>query len=260
MPIDRCQLTIEMQVETVKQGKENDLDSSPKVLGYIRVSSKKQAKKGLSLNVQREKVKDFASEKKLNLIEIIEDGGTSAESLDRKGIQEVLRRLDRGEADGVVVVKLDRLTRLVRDWACLVEDRFGRENGPVLFSVMESFDLRTPNGRFFGNLIISFSQMELEAGVDRSEAVMGEKREKGQRLGTIPFGKRLDSDGKSLVTDFDELATLNEMVCLCNQKWNLRAIGEHLDANGFKSRSGRPWATSSIAKLLSQFFNGGGTS
>ena len=63
------------------------------------------------------------------LIDVIVDAGESGKSLDRPGIQEALDRLDRREADGIVVAKLDRLSRNVGDWNWLITEYFGEKPG-----------------------------------------------------------------------------------------------------------------------------------
>lgn len=84
-----------------------------KVLGYVRVSTEEQSESGHSLGAQREKLKAYAALYDLELVEIVEDGGQSAKTLNRPGLQRALKILRNGEADGIVIVKLDRLTRSV---------------------------------------------------------------------------------------------------------------------------------------------------
>ncbi len=223
---------------------------SPKVLGYVRVSSKKQAASGLSIEVQKDKVRAFAELHNLPLTDVVEDGGRSAESLDRPGIQQVLHRLDVGEASGLVVAKFDRLTRIVRDWASLVDERFGADGGPTLYSASESLDLRTPNGRFFGNLICSFSQCELETGVERTESVMGAKKSRGELLGNVPYGFMVAADGKTLVGCPIEANALAFMIGLKTKGLKLKEIVKELDDFGYYPRSGGKWALSTVSQLL----------
>jgi site-specific DNA recombinase len=225
-------------------------EEKTKVLGYIRVSTKAQANEGFSLPVQKEKVRAYALQNGLDLVDVIEDGGRSAESLDRKGIREVFARLDAKEVSGVVIAKLDRLTRSVRDWAGLVEDRFGVNGGARLYSASESIDLTTANGRFVANILISCAQCELETGVERSESVMGDKRTKGQRLGTIPYGSKLGDDGLTLIPCLSELETLLFMRWLRDSGMTLKEIASNLDETQYPTREGKPWQVSTISKLL----------
>src|SRR4051794_7553353 len=96
-----------------------------RVIGYVRVSTDEQARDGVSLAAQIEKVGAYARLYDLELVDIVTDAGASAKTLDRPGFARVLAMLDAGEVDGVVVVKLDRLTRSVADLATLLDGYFG---------------------------------------------------------------------------------------------------------------------------------------
>ena len=95
-----------------------------KTIAYLRVSTEKQADRGVSLDAQRAKLKGYAELYELDLVEIIVDAGESAKTLDRPGLQRALRMLKAGEAEALLVVKLDRLTRSVVDLGTLVERYF----------------------------------------------------------------------------------------------------------------------------------------
>ena len=100
-----------------------------KVIGYIRVSTEEQSKDGVSLDVQREKIEKYAQLYDLELIEILQDAGASGKTLERRSVRQLMARLDSAEAGGMLVAKLDRLTRSVRDWSALIERDFGTGRG-----------------------------------------------------------------------------------------------------------------------------------
>ena len=85
------------------------------VVAYLPVSTDGQADAGVSLEAQRAKVNAYAQLYDLDLVEIVVDGGISAKTLDRPGLQRALDLLEAGKASGLLVAKLDRLTRSVRD-------------------------------------------------------------------------------------------------------------------------------------------------
>src|ERR1700722_6247794 len=95
-----------------------------RTIAYLRVSTDKQADRGVSLDAQRAKVEAYASLYDLELVEVIVDAGASAKTLDRPGLSKALGMLKTGQADALLVVKLDRLTRSVRDLCELVERYF----------------------------------------------------------------------------------------------------------------------------------------
>ena len=92
----------------------------------------------------------------LDLVDLVVESG-SAKSLDREGLQNVLGRLQSGEANGIIVTKLDRLTRSVADLGKLVETYFQEH---ALLSVSEQIDTRSAAGRLVLNVLASVSQWE----------------------------------------------------------------------------------------------------
>ena len=100
-----------------------------KVIGYIRVSTDEQASNGQSLDSQRVKLEAYASLYDLELVEIIEDAGQSGKTLKREGLPHALAMLRSGKAEGLLIAKLDRLTRSVGDWQILIDGYFGEKAG-----------------------------------------------------------------------------------------------------------------------------------
>jgi site-specific DNA recombinase len=95
-----------------------------KAVAYLRCSTEDQATRGVSLEAQRAKVEAYAGLYDLQLVAVVEDAGVSARTLDRPGLQKALAMLARGEAQALIVLKLDRLTRSVRDLGELLEGPF----------------------------------------------------------------------------------------------------------------------------------------
>src|SRR5687767_15740860 len=90
-----------------------------RAVAYIRVSSEQQAESGLSLEHQREKVRAAASLHDLALQAVIVDAAESAATLERPGMRRVLELVRAKKIDALIVLKLDRLTRNIRDLADL---------------------------------------------------------------------------------------------------------------------------------------------
>ncbi len=92
-----------------------DAGARTRVVGYARVSTEDQAREGVSLAAQRAKLEAYATALDLELVAVREDAGVSAKTLDRPGLRAALEDLRAGRADALLVPKLDRLTRSVRD-------------------------------------------------------------------------------------------------------------------------------------------------
>ena len=130
-----------------------------KTVAYVRVSTDKQADAGQSLEAQRAKVESYAGLYDLELVEVIVDAGVSAKNLSRPGLDRALAMLKSGKAEALLVVKLDRLTRSVRDLGELVEHYFASGKAALL-SVSEQIDTRSAGGRLVLNVLASVSQWD----------------------------------------------------------------------------------------------------
>src|SRR5436190_23109858 len=95
----------------------------PLALLYTRVSTAEQADEGASLNAQREILAAEAGRRGWDH-EVVADEGHSAKSVEaRPGLTAALQRLDAGEADVLLVLRVDRLSRSVSDFAARSEER-----------------------------------------------------------------------------------------------------------------------------------------
>lgn len=216
-----------------------------RAIGYVRVSTDKQADHGISLDAQRAKIEAYASLYDLDLIEVIVDAGASAKTLDRPGLQRALTLLKSGKADALIVVKLDRLTRSVSDLGTLVEKHFQKA---ALLSVAEQIDTRSAAGRLVLNVLASVAQWEREAIGERTSAAMQHLKAQGKRVGHIPFGMRLASDGIHLEQDPTEHTALEIISTLQSQGLSLRAIATELNSRGILNR-GNQWNHVSVSRI-----------
>jgi site-specific DNA recombinase len=222
-----------------------------RVAGYARVSSEDQARDGVSLDAQREKVRLYAGLHGLDLVDVVTDAGVSAKSLDRPGLSRVLGLLDSGGAAGLVVFKLDRLTRSLGDWSALIDRYFGERGGRSLMSVSESIDTRTAAGRMVLNIMMTVAQWERETVVERTRTAMSFKRSRSERISRfVPYGYRLEPDGRTLTPDPAEAAALGEMRAWRAEGRPLRWIAAELVRRGVPTRTGVPWSHVTIGKLL----------
>ncbi len=219
-----------------------------RVIGYIRVSTDEQATQGVSLAAQAAKVRGYCNLYDLEMVELIEDPGASAKTLERPGLERALEMLERGAADGIVVAKLDRLTRSVVDMAALVNDYFGERAGKSLFSVADAIDTRTAAGRMVLNILVSVSQWERETIGERTRDALRHKRTVGEVYGPTPLGYTV-ADGR-LVEVAGEMRAVAEVQRLAQTGASLRAICAAMDAAGHRTKRGGPWRPSSVQSIL----------
>lgn len=213
------------------------------------MSTEKQADKGVSLDAQRAKVQQYAALYDLDLVDVIVDAGVSAKSLDRPGLGRALAMLKKDAAEAILVVKLDRLTRSVRDLGELVE-KFFASGKWALLSVGEQIDTRSAAGRLVLNVLGSVSQWEREATGERTSVAMQHKAASGEYIGgDLPYGYKLDADGVHLVEDDAEQAVLRQARVLREAGLSLRAVAGELARRGFRSRRERPFAPAQVARM-----------
>jgi len=201
-----------------------------KAIGYARVSTDKQADRGVSLEAQTEKIRAMAVVHNAELVDIIVDGGESAKSLNRPGMERLLALVDSGAVEAVIVAKLDRLTRSVKDLCTLLE-RFERRE-VTLISVAESLDTGSAAGRLVLNIMTAVSQWEREAIGERTRDAMSHKRSLRERVGNIAFGYRLSSDGVHVEPEPTEQATIAAVAELRSNGMSLRRIAKDLNRRG----------------------------
>ena len=218
-----------------------------KVFGYIRVSTDGQGVSGLGLADQEAKVRGYCDLYGLELIEVVKDIA-SGKSLLRPGLQGILEGLHRGDAEGVVVAKLDRLTRSVKDMGALLDsyfrDRFG------FFVVQEQIDTRSASGRFVLNLLTSVAEWERETIGERTKAAMAQKKARMEYIGgRVPFGYDITPE-KGLVENPMEQSIIERIKSLRAKGLTLQEIADDLNNEGLLTKTQRPWSFGTVARVL----------
>lgn len=224
-----------------------------RVVGYIRVSTEQQADGGVSLAAQRSKLEAYALALDLELVAVHVDPGVSAKTLARPGLQAALAALAAGEADGLLVAKLDRLTRSVRDLGDLVDRYFASRFS--LLSVADAIDTRSAAGRLVLNVLTSVAQWERDATGERTRTALDHLRKSGVRLGAPALGwhrsPETDADGRRILRSADrEAATVARIRELSGEGLSLRAICARLDAEGLGTKRGGRWAPKTVRAVL----------
>jgi len=191
-------------------------------VGYIRVSTGEQAEAGASLPAQRTAIEAEADRRGWDLVEVFEDAGVSGKSMSgRKALQAALSAVETGEASGLVVSKLDRLSRSVVDAVSLLE-RSQRE-GWTLVCCDIGVDTSTPSGEAMASMMATFAQLERRLIGQRTKDALAARRAEGVRLGRPPTLPRKVVE--RIVRDRDS-----------GMGWT--AIGRRLDAEGIPTAHG----------------------
>ena len=115
---------------------------------YIRVSTNFQFEEGYSVGAQTEKLEKYCNYQEIDNYDLYIDGGYSGSNLNRPEMKRLIKEIQEGKVESVVVVKLDRLSRSQKDTIYLLEDVF-EANDVGFISLNENFDTTTPYGRLF---------------------------------------------------------------------------------------------------------------
>ena len=216
-----------------------------KVIGYARVSTDEQAKSGLGLEAQIAKIRSYADLFELTVTEIVIDDGISGKNLKRPGLIKAIRAIKAGEAEGMLVAKLDRLTRNVADLGTLVQNVFDKAE---LYSVSEQINTKNAAGRLVLNVLVSVAQWERETICERTSDALQAKKARGEKTGgNVPFGFEV-VNGK-LIENEAEQAVIEKIKELRANGLSLRKIAEKLNDEGIETKTGKAWNAMQISRI-----------
>lgn len=205
----------------------------PRAIGYIRVSTEEQARSALGLEAQERAILLAAEQRGWDLVDVVTDAGLSGSRKDRPGLQSALARMRRKEAQFLVVAKLDRLSRSIRDGADVI-DQASRQ-GWALVDLGSGVDMSTPAGEMVAGVLLSAAQYERRLIGVRTKEGLASAKARG-----VPLGKP---------TSYPDDVLLRVRV-LRETGQSLRKIAEALTADGVKTTKGGTWYASSVRSLL----------
>ena len=218
-----------------------------KTIGYVRVSTLHQAEEGVSLEAQRTKIQAYGDLHELELTEIIEDAGLSGKSISgRPGIKKVIELVKSRKIDNVVVYKLDRLARNLKE-ACEVSELL-QKKGVSLHSISEKNDTGSATGKLFYHVLSAMNQWEREVISERTVTALSLKRSKNERIsGHAPYGYKFNCD--NLVEDDKEQEVIRIIHDLTSRNYTIQGIIIYLDEHGYSNRNGNKFGIPAIWKI-----------
>ena len=216
---------------------------------YVRVSTDEQAKEGYSIPAQLRMLNAWAVVKGATDVTEYVDDGYSAKNLRRPAVKRLIDDCNARKLDAVIVWRLDRLSRNLRDMLVTIEDVF-KANNVEFVSATENIDTSSPSGRLLLNILGSVAQNERENTSVRTTMVMNELAKQAKHLGGRPlYGYSVDQDMRYVL---DPVRA--EAVRLI---FRMRAAGHSypeiiaaLDAAGHKNYSGQSFTKNTIFDML----------
>lgn len=210
------------------------MGTGDKVIGYIRVSTAEQGESGAGQEAQRRELRDEARRRGWQLVAIEEDIKSGKAVNDRPGLQRALDACRRGDVAGVMVAKLDRLSRSLPDFARLLED--AQKHGYNVVALDLGVDLSTPAGEFLANVMASAAQWERRIIGQRTKDALAEKRAQG-----VVLGRPVTIDA----------ALAKRIRTMRGKGTTLQGICDKLNAEGVPTaRGGSEWRPTSLRAVL----------
>jgi len=217
-----------------------------RVVGYIRVSTEEQAREGISLQTQREKIEAWTSAMDGELLSIEEDAGISGKMIrNREGLQRAIELTCIKNAV-LVVYSLSRLSRSTRDTLSVAE-KLGKA-GADLVSLSERIDTTTAAGKMVFRMLAVLNEFERDQISERTSAILQHKKSKLEAYSPTPYGYR--REGNKLVSDPEEQEIVHRIRALREEGSSLREIAGQLNQEGIASKHGGRWYASTVRYIL----------
>lgn len=224
-----------------------------KAISYVRVSTNEQAFEGISLAAQTQGIRAYAAFKGMTLVHELSDSGVSAGKplQEREGGRRLFDYASQPRIKAVIAYKLDRLFRDAAD--CLEVTKLWDELGVDLHLVAlggQPIDTSTAMGRFFLTIMAGVAEMERNLIAERTKAAMSHLKSQNKRVGGIPYGYKLHTDGRTLVKEPEEQRVIANARALRQDGLSLRKVSAALEAKGMCSRTGRPFQANQIKRMI----------
>lgn len=238
-----------------------------RAIGYIRVSTEEQGRVGHSLDMQPDRIRQWCALYDIHLVDVIADTGISAGVAlhKRPGGKQLLERLRAGEADAVIVYRLDRLFRNAQHGLNFIRDELDLR-GVALQSITEKIDTTTPTGRLMLTMMLGVAEYERDVVRERTRATSENLRQRGRVYGTTPFGCVAVGGN----WDDTQGRVIGQQLFRCPSTWAHRelivelrgphdgkaqlsynAIAEQLDLRGIRApEGGKRWQKTSISRVI----------
>ena len=152
----------------------------PRCAIYIRVSTEEQHLNGLSLPAQKKALTEFAEKNNYTIVGCYADEGISARKpmKHRRGLLLLLEDVKRDKIDMILVTKLDRWFRNIKDYN--ITEEILQTHNCHWKTIYENYDSSTANGQMVINIMLSVNQAECDRTSERIKAVLDYKRSIGE--------------------------------------------------------------------------------
>lgn len=216
---------------------------------YIRVSTTHQIDKD-SLPFQREELINYAKYALgIDDFEVFEDAGFSGKNTDRPKYQEMMSRIRNKEFSHLLVWKIDRISRNLKDFTEMYEEL--KSYNVTFVSKNEQFDTSSAMGEAMLKIILVFAELERKLTAERVYSIMLSRAEKGLWNGaTIPLGYKWSDEKKFPVIDENEASTVKYIYDLYNKYQSSLQVAHRLNTEKVPTKRGGKWTPKTINDVL----------
>lgn len=245
-----------MRIETNESGK---VRGTYRGRSYIRYSDHKQDD-GFSVEYQTAEIEEFCARNGIDLYHMhIDQAQSGTKVAGREEFFALINAVKDGAVDVIVVYKLNRLFR--NSYESQKYRKLFRKHGVKLMSVTQQIDEDTSSGRLTTNILSDIDQYQSETISDHVKSSMREMARQGYFTGgTVPYGYTLEiikhgaKIRKKYVEDAEESKIVRDIFEFYGDGHSIRHIQSYLQEKGIKTRRGKDFGTTTIARMLGNDF------
>lgn len=218
---------------------------------YCRVSTDEQSTDNhYSLGNQEQRAREYVKHKGWRVGQIRKDVA-SGKDTNRDGYQELLDAVNDRSVDVIIVYRLDRLSRNVRDIYDFLD--VIREAGIGFVSLTEGFDTTTAMGRAMLGVAAVFAQLTREMIAENVKDGLLRRAQAGFYNGSArgPYGYTYSKESQTLVPVPEEVAVVRDIFSMfADRKWGLNKITKYLNTRGVSPRNVEQWRMNTVRRIL----------
>ncbi len=214
---------------------------------YCRFSPRPNVDECKSNEKQEERCRVYCEKAGIIVESVFYDIAISGKRFDRPALHAALADLRSGMA-----LVVDTSDRLARDMLVALTIRHQVQQAGATIEFADGSPLAdTPEGELFANILAAFAAYERSRFARRTKAGLAKKKERGEHLGRIPIGWKIDPETKQLVLHSTEQAAIQHAKALRRACFKSEQIASELTRNYGHCR-GKPWSARTVRRILSK--------
>ncbi len=200
--------------------------STKNILAYVRVSTEKQVKEGISIESQNADIKRYCDYHKYKVKKVYEDRGVSAGSIiGRLALEKLIGDIEKGES--MIIYDLSRLARNTLDSLQILEKL--KAKGASLICLNPDIDFGTPIGEAVYSILMAVSKLERDNIARNVKAKLQHLSKQGKLRSRAPFGFKYVDKDHPMEPDEEQQKVIEKVIKLYDQKITICEIARILN-------------------------------